>query len=219
MYPWLIKRVFPSIIRNISTKEKVLFLTFDDGPIPEVTPAILDLLKQYNAKATFFCIGDNVQKNPIVYSRIEAEGHSVGNHTFNHLNGWKTKTKNYLENAYECSSILSLKPQTPNLKPLFRPPYGRITPSQYPLLKSQYSIILWDVLSKDWKQNLSADDCFNIVKKKTRPGSIIVFHDSLKAEARMKPTLKQTLEYFSGQGYLFKGVSEAIQFTTSLQKL
>jgi len=217
MYPFLLKKFFPSIIRKIQTKEKILFLTFDDGPIPEVTPSVLDLLKRYKAQATFFCIGENVQKYPDVYNRIITEGHSTGNHTFNHLNGWKTKTKDYLENIRQCSVALNLKPQTSNLKPLFRPPYGRITPSQYSILKSQYSIILWDVLSKDWEQNLSADDCFHRVEKKAKPGSIIVFHDSLKAEVRMKPALERTLSYFSKNGYLFKGL-KADAITTSRQK-
>jgi peptidoglycan/xylan/chitin deacetylase (PgdA/CDA1 family) len=217
MYPFLLKKIFPSVIRNITTQEKILFLTFDDGPIPEVTPSVLDLLKQYNAKATFFCIGENVQKHSDVYNRIILEGHSTGNHTFNHLNGWKTKTKDYLENISRCDLALNSKQQTTNNKPLFRPPYGRITPSQYSILNTQYSIILWDVLSKDWEQNLSAEDCFQRVEKAAKPGSIIVFHDSLKAEKRMKPALEKTLDCFSEKGYVFKGLNDG-GLTTSLRK-
>ena len=204
----IFKSVFP-VTWNIRTNEKILFLTFDDGPIPEVTPWVLDALQKYHAKATFFCIGENVSKYPDVYSQIAEQGHAIGNHTYNHLNGWKIKTKSYLDNIGLCENVLKLETRNLELetrKLLFRPPYGKISPSQISSLKSKYSIILWDVLSKDWKENLTGDQCFERIRRKSKPGSIIVFHDSLKAEKRMKPALLSTLDYFSGQGYSFEGL-------------
>ena len=194
------------MVWNIPTKDPVLFLTFDDGPIPQVTPWVLDTLEKYNAKATFFCIGENVQKNPHIYQNIIADGHGIGNHTFNHLNGWKTKTKKYLENITQCNTALNIKPQTSNPKPFFRPPYGKITPSQYSIINKQYSIILWDVLTKDWKQNFTGYDCFKIIKTRAKPGSIIVFHDSLKAEKKMMKILPPYLDHFAGLGYSFRAL-------------
>jgi peptidoglycan/xylan/chitin deacetylase (PgdA/CDA1 family) len=197
--PFLFRRLFRSLVWNIQTKDLVLFLTFDDGPIPEVTPTVLSLLKKYNAKATFFCIGDNVNRHPDIFNRLINEGHIIGNHTFNHLNGWKTKTDSYIQNIEKCHALIKNN--------LFRPPYGKITPTQYSILKKGYSIIMWDVLSGDWKSEMSAEDCFENVKRKSKPGSIIVFHDSLKAEKRMLAALEKTLEYFSKKGFRFQSLS------------
>jgi peptidoglycan/xylan/chitin deacetylase (PgdA/CDA1 family) len=200
---FFLRKIFPSITWRISTQEKILFLTFDDGPIPEVTPQVLQLLKKYNAKATFFCIGENIKKHPEVFKMVLDDGHSIGNHTYNHLNGWKTDSKKYLENVELCQSeIRNQKSETK----FFRPPFGRISFSQISNLKSQTSIVMWDVLSEDWKQNLSAEDCFEKVKRKAKPGSIIVFHDSLKAEKRMLPALEKTLQYFSEKGFRFQAL-------------
>jgi len=205
----ILRFLFPSLTWNIPTENKVLYLTFDDGPIPQVTPRVLDILRKYNAKATFFCIGENIKRYPAIYSQIISEGHSTGNHTFNHLNGWTTSTKAYIENVALCDSLLKLETRNPHPEThisLFRPPYGKITPSQISNIKSKFKIILWDVLSKDWKQSLTGEQCFERIKEKAKRGSIIVFHDSMKAEKRMKPALMKTLDYFSEQGYSFESL-------------
>ena len=145
--PFWLKWLYPSLTWNKSRKEKTIYLTFDDGPIPIVTPFVLNTLKKFNAKATFFCIGDNVRKYPEIYNQVLQGGHSVGNHTFNHLKGWKTKNQIYLENVEQCRKLVDSR--------LFRPPYGRGTRSQYALLSSDYSIIMWDVLSCDFDERLA----------------------------------------------------------------
>jgi peptidoglycan-N-acetylglucosamine deacetylase len=182
-----------------------IYITFDDGPIPVITPWVLDTLNEYNAKATFFCVGDNIEKHPDIFSRILSEGHSVGNHTYNHLNGWKTKHKDYLDNILKCNSLLNSYPQhvNPHLLPLFRPPYGKMKKSQIASLKSDFSIILWDVLSGDFDQTITEEKCLKNVLTKTRQGSIIVFHDSLKAKKNLFYTLPKFLEHFSKQGCKF----------------
>ncbi len=172
-----------------------MFLTFDDGPIPEVTPFVLDLLKEYKAKATFFCVGENILKNKAIYERIIHEGHSIGNHTFSHVNGWKSENKKYLEDVDQCQMLVESK--------LFRPPYGKLKPSQIQSLKKQYSIIMWDVLSKDYDFRISPEKCSQRVLKQVKPGSIIVFHDSKKAESKLRYALPQTLKHFSTLGYNF----------------
>lgn len=177
---------------------KTIYLTFDDGPIPEVTPWVLDTLKKYNAKATFFCVGKNVAENSGIYERIQREGHAIGNHTMNHLNGWKTPSDIYIQDVADCSRLVK--------SILFRPPYGRISFSQSLALRKNYKLIFWDVLSKDYDVSLTGGQCFNLVKRKTKPGSIVVFHDSRKAEERLRIALPETLEYFSGLDYKFSAI-------------
>lgn len=155
----------------------------------------MDLLKSYNAKATFFCIGRNVKDNPEIFQRLIEEGHSIGNHTYNHFNGWQTDNKTYFDNVEECQQLVQSK--------LFRPPYGRIKRSQISYLKTRYKIIMWDVLSWDFNQGLSAQQCTNYVLKNCKPGSIVVFHDSIKAKERMFPALEATLKAFSEKGFKF----------------
>ncbi len=190
--------LFPSLTWKFSSNERKIYLTFDDGPIPVVTEWVLNTLKKYNAHATFFCIGDNIRKHPDVFKLLVNSSHSVGNHTMNHLNGWKTETEKYISNVGECESYVSSE--------LFRPPYGKIKRSQISLLKSHYRIIMWDVLSKDYDQSLSGEDCLRRIKKNAGNGSIIVFHDSLKAEKRLRFALPATLEHFSGLGYEFAAI-------------
>lgn len=198
--PWWLKKIYPNRVWDIATKEKIIYLTFDDGPHPEVTPFVLDELKKYNAKATFFCIGKNVLAYPSIYKRILEEGHQVGNHTQHHLNGWKTDKKNYLADVAEAANHINSN--------LFRPPYGRIRASQVKgigeSLKSKSAkIVMWDVLSGDFDDSLSKEKCLNNVISKTRPGSIIVFHDSEKAFPRLKYTLPVYLEIFVEKGFVF----------------
>jgi peptidoglycan-N-acetylglucosamine deacetylase len=204
---------FTSNKKNKSKGE--IYLTFDDGPIPEITPWVLSTLKKYKAKATFFCVGANIKKHPHILQQIIAEGHSIGNHSFNHLNGWKTKTKKYIENIEMCAQEivngvnnhqLSSLLHTPLL---FRPPYGKMKQSQYSHLigsgplNTQYSIIMWDVLSGDFDQKISEEKCLKNVLTKTREGSIVVFHDSIKAKKNLVYVLPKFLEYFSEKGFAF----------------
>jgi len=200
--PLIAKSIYKGALCRIESKEKAVYLTFDDGPIPEATPLVLDILKQYNAKATFFCVGDNVRKYPEIFQRIVNEGHSVGNHTFNHIDGWKTTLKTYTENVEKCTELVGSK--------LFRPPYGRIRLSQFNNLKKKYKIVLWDLLSMDYDTKLDANRCFSIVEKKTREGSILVFHDSIKAHEKIPHLLPRTLEFLAKEGYALKPISSTI---------
>lgn len=200
--PFFLKWFYPNLIWNKerkATKEKVVYLTFDDGPIPNVTDFVLNTLKSFDIKATFFCIGDNIQKHPQIFERIKIDGHAVGNHTYNHLKGWKTEDNIYLENFWKCQQLTSTN--------LFRPPYGRIKKSQISNIKSQISnleIIMWDVLSGDFDLQLTPERCYQNVIKNTRNGSIIVFHDSLKAWDRLKYALPKVIEYLLAKGYRFE---------------
>lgn len=203
--------IFPEIIFRLNGNEKTLYLTFDDGPT-ELTPWVLDELKKYNAKATFFCVGSNVEKNISLYHKIVEQGHLIGNHTMHHLNGWKTRTKKYLDDVTACDNLLGLysgaaegRRQKADKK-LFRPPHGKITPAQYFSLKKNHRIVMWDVLSKDYDKNISAEKCLQRVITKSKPGSIIVFHDSLKAEKNLRYVLPKALKYFSGKNFRFSSL-------------
>ncbi len=197
--PSLLASLTKNLIWSVKTDKREIFLTFDDGPIPVVTPWVLEILKQYNAKATFFCVGDNVKKNSSVYDQVKAEGHKIGNHTMNHLNGWTNFNKTYFENIQKCNDLIH--------SDLFRPPYGKIKPTQINYLKKNYKIIMWDVLSKDYDEDLTGIQCFDRVKKNCKPGSIIVFHDSLKAEKRLRYALPKSLEFLRNEGYTFSTLS------------
>lgn len=197
--PFFVPIIYPSLIWRVPTVQKELYLTFDDGPINGPTEFALDELKKADAKATFFCIGDNVRKYSSVFDRVLSEGHAIGNHTFNHINGWKTRTKDYLSNIQLFEKEL---PKNLSTK-FFRPPYGRITPSQIRALKD-YKIIMWDVLSFDYSKNISPEDCLKNTIKAVRPGSIIVFHDSLKAEKNMRFAVPRLIEHFQHKGFSFK---------------
>jgi peptidoglycan/xylan/chitin deacetylase (PgdA/CDA1 family) len=198
----LIKKVFANLVWDIPNSENKIYLTFDDGPIPVVTEWVLDLLKSEEIKATFFCIGDNIQKHPEVYKRILSEGHQTGNHTFNHLNGWKTDTENYIDNFKLCETE-HLKLNTEYFF-LFRPPYGKIKPSQSKKIRQLgYKIIMWDVLSYDFDPTISVEKCLENVISNTVQGSIIVFHDSLKAEKNLKYALPKAIHILKNKGFVF----------------
>ncbi len=213
--PTVVKKIFPNYVWDIPSTEKIVYLTFDDGPTPEITHWTLKTLKQFDAKATFFCIGKNVEKYPSIFKDILKENHAIGNHTQNHIKGWKTNSENYIKNIELCKSVLKSQFKDSNFKipkssivNLFRPPYGQITPKQgRKLIALNYKIVMWDVLSFDWDKNVSPETCLNNVISTAKSGSIIVFHDSLKAEKNMKYALRKVLEYFSEKGFGFKALS------------
>lgn len=200
--PVVAKKMFPNYIWDIATTNKELYLTFDDGPTPDITNWTLETLKQYNAKATFFCIGANIKKHPDIFKNIINDGHVIGNHTQNHIKGWKTKTKDYLTEVKDAQIAIDSKLN------LFRPPYGQITPKQgKKLMDIGYQIIMWDVLSFDWDHEISEEKCLENVISKSKAGSIIVFHDSIKASKNMMYTLPKVLDFFSKKGFDFKSLS------------
>lgn len=203
--PSLIKWIFKNYIWDVPNHENKIYLTFDDGPTPEVTNWVLGELQKYNAKATFFCIGDNIKKYPEDFEKVIAQGHSIGNHTFNHLNGFKTLTETYLLNTNLCASEIQ-KYQIGTIKSkIFRPPYGKIKPSQSKILRELgYKIIMWDVISYDFDKTISKKKCLQNVVKNTRPGSIIVFHDSVKAFENLQYVLPKSLTYFYKKGFVFE---------------
>jgi len=178
----------------------VLYLTFDDGPIPEVTPWVLEQLEKFKAKATFFCVGDNVKKHPTVFEQVKKQGHAIGNHTSNHLNGWATDNVPYFHNVRHCASLVN--------SVLFRPPYGKLRPKQAQFLQRHYRIVMWDVLSGDFDAHVSPEQCFKNVINNAQNGSIVVFHDSLKAKENLEYALPAVLGYFSERGYRFERLKE-----------
>jgi peptidoglycan/xylan/chitin deacetylase (PgdA/CDA1 family) len=203
-----IKTIFPNYIWEIPNDEKKVYLTFDDGPIPEITEWTLAQLKKHNAKATFFCIGDNIQKYPEVYQKVIEHGHAIGNHTFNHLKGWETSLEDYIENTKKCSETMSNQQlKTENFQ-LFRPPYGKIKPSQAKTLrKLGYKIIMWDIISMDFDQNISPEKCLDNVLKNIESGSIIVFHDSVKAWKNLEYVLPKTLAFLNEKEFVCEKIN------------
>jgi len=197
-FPYMFRFLFPNLIWNIKTSAKEIFLTFDDGPHPDITPKVLDILDQFDAKATFFCVGENVKKYHETYRMILDKGHKTGNHTFSHCNGWKTPAVEYYENIEKCTEVVDSH--------LFRPPYGRIKPTHIPYLKMQFQIIMWSVLSGDYNNKVSPEKCLEKSIRYTRPGSIVVFHDSLKASKNMLFALPRFLDHFSKLDYRFPSI-------------
>lgn len=210
MFYWIktrlfVKKLFGSYVWDIPNTENKIYLTFDDGPTPKITEWVLQELEKYNAKATFFCIGNNIEKHPEIFEKVISKGHSIGNHTFNHLNGWKTSTEEYLEN---CIQWLAVSGHSPNCQlksakcQLFRPPYGKIKTSQAKKMRQLgYKIIMWDVLSADFDASISKEKCLENATKSVKSGSIIVFHDSLKAFPNLEYTLPKALKYFKENGF------------------
>lgn len=184
------------LVCDLPGTDKVIYLTFDDGPIPDVTPEILGILSQHRVKATFFMVGDNVKKHPDVFQQVIDQEHAVGNHTFHHLNGWVTTTGSYIEDVARCADLVKSN--------LFRPPYGRFTPVQYWMLKKDYHFILWSVLSYDFHRNTSPEQCLENVIQYTKPGSVVVFHDSLKAIEKVRHALPRFLDHFMNLGFRFE---------------
>ncbi len=206
--PGVLKQFFYSYTWDFfAENEKKLYLTFDDGPNPEVTPFVLEQLSQYKAKATFFCIGENIQKHPHIFNQILLEGHAVGNHTTNHLKAWRSDIKTYIKNVEDCQNILTEHSGNLSTQKIFRPPYGQISYSKFKLLeKLGYKIILWDVLSKDWEQATDLTICLQNVIQNTQSGSIVVFHDSVKASKNLTFTLPKVLANFTEKGFVFEKI-------------
>jgi peptidoglycan/xylan/chitin deacetylase (PgdA/CDA1 family) len=189
------ERIFPTTTWSFPDRKKEIYITFDDGPVPETTPALLDLLNEYDAKATFFLIGKNVEKNPDLYQRILEEGHAVGNHTYSHVSGWKLGFEKYIEDITLARKFID--------SDIFRPPYGKITPNQLKYLKKEFNIVFWDVLSYDFSRKISEKKCLINVLSKYKDGSIIVFHDSVKASKNLNYALPRVLDHFKNLDYKF----------------
>jgi peptidoglycan/xylan/chitin deacetylase (PgdA/CDA1 family) len=200
--PQLIQELFPNFVWKISTEEPLIYLTFDDGPIPEVTPWVLETLDQYDAKATFFSVGDNIRKYPEVFRSVVEAGHSLGNHTFHHLNGWGTDNIRYFHDVRQGARIARTE--------MFRPPYGKLTRRQALFLQRHYSIVMWDVLSADFDAHSSGEQCLHNVVEHASAGSIVVFHDSLKAKKQLMYALPRVLQHFSSLGYRFDALSKQV---------
>lgn len=194
--PFWLRLLFPQLTWHKCRDKRILYLTFDDGPIPDVTPSILKILNDKGIKATFFCVGENIHKHPEIYNQILKDGHAIGNHTFHHLKGWKTSKEEYLLDIEKCRKLTNSK--------LFRPPYGRGTRSQYASLKSQYEIIMWDVMSGDFDLSISPEKCLKNVVSKSENGSIIVFHDNIKAKPRVLYALPLAIDHWLKEGYSFE---------------
>ena len=194
---WL-RWLYPHATWRMSPMEKAVYLTFDDGPIPEATPFILDTLARFNAKATFFMVGQNITRHPELFERIKAEGHQIGNHTYNHLGSFKHWTATYLFNVHRAQVVM----KTPSK--LFRPPHGWMRWSVYFWLSKEYRVIMWDLVTRDYSKWITADDVLSNVKRFTRNGSIITFHDSLKSIDKLHTALPAALQWLQEQGYAFK---------------
>lgn len=205
-----IKKLFPHFTWDMGTDGRTVYLTFDDGPTKGITEQVLAILEQHDVKATFFLIGKNIAAHPEIVKRIAEAGHSVGNHTYNHLNGWHTSTDRYMQNVFACQRELDKLLPSAKSKPakLFRPPYGKIKPSQARALRLEgYKIIMWDVLTADFDQSISKEECLENATKRTVSGSIVIFHDSVKAGPNMLHALPRTIAYLKEKGYRFKAIS------------
>ncbi len=206
--PAVLKYVYPNLLwdkkKEHQPEKPCLYLTFDDGPVPGITPFVLDTLKTYQAQATFFCVGENVEDHPDLYRKIIDQGHVVGNHTQHHLNGWETRDQDYFNDITLCEHSLRqpLKPSE-TLTNLFRPPYGKIKKSQIQLLKHEYTLVMWDILSGDFDPDFDAEKCLQKCISHTNGGTIIIFHDSYKAEKNLEYVLPRYLDHFASSGFRF----------------
>lgn len=192
---WLRSIIGRDLLWKVESSSKVIYLTFDDGPIPEVTPLVVEILKSYNWKATFFCVGENVSRYPEVFTLLLEEGHRVGNHTFNHMQAFRNPADVYLRNVYKAREWIDSR--------LFRPPHGQLTGSLKRAFMKDFTVVMWDVLTYDYDAGMKEEEMLKILKRELRPGSIVVFHDSLKARDRMLKVLPKALEYWMSEGYTF----------------
>jgi len=200
--PQFVQKLFPNFVWKMPTAEKQIYLTFDDGPTSDLTPWILEQLAEYNAKATFFCVGEQIEQHPENFQLITEAGHAIGNHTYSHPNGWGAENISYFHDVRHCADLVQ--------SDLFRPPYGRLMPKQVQFLERHYQIIMWDVMAGDFDENLSKEDCLSNVIKNTKNGSIVVLHDNKKAQEKLQYVLPKVLEHFAAQGYQFCDVASAL---------
>lgn len=205
---WL-RWLYPSAIWRMNPAEKAVYLTFDDGPIPESTPWLIETLDRYGVKATFFMVGDNVRKYPELFELIRSHGHRLGNHTFNHLGGFTVSSGHFLRNANKADTLIHSN--------LFRPPRGWMKNQQYIRIRRHYTIIMWDLVTRDYSRHLTAEDVVNNVKRYTRNGSIITFHDSLRSIDKLKTALPRCIEWLQQEGYAFKVFDEHLQHSRHLK--
>jgi peptidoglycan/xylan/chitin deacetylase (PgdA/CDA1 family) len=196
--PALVKALYSDFIWNLNRKENSVYLTFDDGPHPQITLEVLNLLAEANAKGTFFCVGANIEKYPETYNRVLAEGHSVGNHTYDHMNGWKNSNAAYYRSILKCKNYTNSK--------LFRPPHGKITRTQAKAVKKKFDIVMWDVLSADFDKSVPKEKCFENVVRNIKPGSIVIFHDSEKSSEKMLYTLPKVLAFIAEKNWNLKAI-------------
>lgn len=194
-FPVFLRPLFGKVTWRVKSKSRLIYLTFDDGPVPEVTPRVLDILDQYGWKATFFCVGENVHKYPELYDEILRRGHHVGNHSYNHVRGFQLSTQEYVANVNKASELIDSK--------LFRPPHGRIRSSQIKALRNDYQIIMWDVITYDYDKKKTPEAVFNIIRRHSKKGAIVVFHDSVKAEKNVLSVLPKALAYWNEQNYQY----------------
>ena len=194
-FPDLLRPLMGKLLWRKNPSSKVIYITFDDGPVPEVTPLVLDLLDEYNLKATFFCVGENVEKYPEIYADVLKRGHKTGNHTFNHLKGISVSTDEYIANVEKAAESIDSK--------LFRPPYGRINYKQKKAIRTGYEIVMWDLITQDYNKKLSPLSIMHNIRRYSRNGSLVVFHDSIKAERNMLAVLPMAIEYWNSKGYSF----------------
>ncbi len=203
--PWIFKKIFKNYTWNKSAGAKKVYLTFDDGPIPEITEWVIGTLNKYNVKATFFCVGENIQKHPQIFEQLLSNNHCVGNHTYNHNNGWETDDKVYLESVIKTQKLLAQKLtdyHTELTTKIFRPPYGKLTPNQSTQVRENgFEVIMWDVLSADFDPSVTARTCLRNVIKNTEDGSIVVFHDNIKSFKTIQYVLPRYLKYLRKKGY------------------
>ena len=200
--PAILRLFYKDAVWRLGANEKVIYLTFDDGPNPVVTPQVLRLLDDHGVKATFFCIGDNVRKYPELFDELSAKGHAIGNHTFNHLRGFDTPTNEYVENVQKADSLIGSR--------LFRPPHGRIKLGQFRILKKKFDVIMWDIISYDYNKKISPETIMREIRLKSRNGSIVVFHDSLKAEKNVLAVLPQALKFWHDAGYELRPITKDV---------
>lgn len=200
--PQFVQKLFPNFVWKIPTTEKQLYLTFDDGPTSDLTPWILEQLEAYNAKATFFCVGEQIEQHPDNFKLITEAGHSIGNHTYSHPNGWGAENIGYFHNVRRCAELVK--------SDLFRPPYGRLMPKQVQFLERHYQIIMWDVMAGDFDDKLSKEDCLKNVLKNAKKGSIVVLHDNEKSKEQIQYVLPRILEHYANKGFEFCDIASAL---------
>jgi len=206
--PVFIRELWPQLTWDQPPGNDTIYLTFDDGPHPEITPQVLTILEKYKASGTFFCVGENIEKFPDTFQQLKDSQHGIGSHTYHHLNGWATDNITYFKNIKRAATLTG--------STLFRPPYGRIKPSQVPFVQRHYQVIMWSVLSGDFDKTISGKKCFDNVRKSARDGSIVVFHDSTKAADRLLYALPRTLDHFSNLGYRFEALPQSREYSEKL---